>query len=176
MRDELKAIVAGLAMLPKAEREEFVSAVALADSMLLESTLSNLQQTAMQAPIDKRVAKYIKLRDERAANTKAYEGRDKAYKETLTAIENSLIKDAQEQGVTGFKTEAGTTYMEEKLSASIADEGVFFGFVMDQGDLDFFERRIKIAHVKEWAALNEGRMPPGLNYFREMSMKVRRTA
>lgn len=174
MREEFQAVVAGLSLLPKAERDEFIAAVQEAGLEITTAAMQRLQQTASQAPVDMRVAKYVKLRDERAANTKNYEVADKLYKETLAAIEYSLIHDAQEQGVTGFKTAAGTTYMEERLSASIADENVFFDFVKAQGDLDFFERRIKIAHIKEWAAANGGTMPPGLNYFREMSMKVRR--
>lgn len=175
MKEELQVIIATLPLLSKSELREFYAAVntAFVDNKAAE--LANLQQTAMQAPVDKRVAKFVQLRDQRAAATKEYEVVDKLYKETLSAIENSLIHDAQAQGVTGFKTEAGTTYMEEKLSASIADEGVFFQFVKDQGDLDFFERRIKVTHIKEWAVNNDGRMPPGLNYFRELTMKVRRS-
>lgn len=175
MRDELKDIITGLQLLPKAEREEFIAAVRDAGVEITNNAMRNLQLTADQAPVDMRVAKYVKLRDERAANTKQYEVVDKIYKETLSAIENSLIKDAQAQGVTGFKTAAGTTYMEERMSTSIADEAAFFDFVRQQGDLDFFERRVKATHVKEWSVANDGAMPPGLNCFREMTMKVRRS-
>lgn len=57
----------------------------------------------------------------------------------------------------------------------IADENAFFNFVLEQGDLDFFERRIKATHIKEWSVANEGKVPPGLNIFRELTMKVRRS-
>ena len=37
------------------------------------------------------------------------------------------------------------------MLASIADEKAFFDFVLEQGDLDFFERRIKVTHINEYA-------------------------
>lgn len=175
MKDELKAVIATLPLLSKEEQREFYAAVNEWHFSGKAAELKQLQSTAMQAPVDKRVAKYVKLRDERATTNKAADSYDKLYKETLAAIEASLIKDANEQGVKGFKTDAGTTYMEEKLSASIADENVFFNFVREQGDLDFFERRISTNHIKEWSKDHDGAMPPGLNYFRELTMKVRRS-
>ena len=99
---------------------------------------------------------------------------DQAFKAALEAVEASLIAAAQAQGVTGFKTEAGTTYLDERMLTSIADDNAFFNFVREQGDLDFFERRVKVAHVKEWMEANGGHLPPGLNVFRELTMKVRR--
>lgn len=175
MREELQAVVAGLALLPKEEMREFIAAINAAQYDAKKAELEALQATASQAPVDKRVAKYVKLRDERAAVNKEATTYDALYKETLRVIENSMLADAHAQGVKGFKTEAGTTYVEEKLSASIADENVFFEFVRQQGDLDFFERRISINHIKEWSKDHDGAMPPGLNYFRELTVKVRRS-
>lgn len=175
MRPELEPIVAGLNLLPATERREFFAAVNAALFAAKVADLTALRETAGAVPVDKRVAKYVKLRDERAATNKEADRYDKEYKITLEAIEASILKDAHEQGVTGFKTEAGTAYTEEVMVASIADDKIFFDFVRELGDLDFFERRLKVSHIKEYADANGGVIPPGLNTFRELKVKVRRS-
>ncbi len=148
------------------------------DAMERHQTISMLKRIGERAkdkPIEARVAKYVQLRDARAASNKANDEVDRAYKECLEAIETSFLASAHEQGVSGFKTQHGTVFSEEQVLASIADEQAFFGFVLEEGDLDFFERRIKITHIKEYAKMNDGRFPPGLNIFRELKMKVRRS-
>ncbi len=174
MRPELQAMLAGIPLLPPAEQQELFDVVRSIRAQQITTALEKISAGAPKAPIDKRVAKYVALRDARAAANKEAGEVDASYKSAMEAIEHSLIAEAQATGVTGFKTEFGTTYLEERMLASIADEKAFFDFVLEQGDLDFFERRIKVTHINEYAKLNEGRMPPGLNYFREMTMKVRR--
>lgn len=174
MRQELEAMLAGLPLLPADEQSEVIDRIiAYRDSKLQES-LTKLAATCGGVAVEKRVEKYVKLRDARAEFNKVAEANDKAFKNTLEAIEKSLLATANEQGVTGFKTDHGTVYKEEAMHASIADENAFYDFVRTTGDLDFFERRIKIAHIKEFAEVNEGRTPPGLNIFREFTMRVRR--
>jgi hypothetical protein len=167
-------VMSSILLLSKSEQAEIFQAVRdLQDQQVVEA-VTMIADGAPGQPVDKRVAKYVKLRDARAANTKLYEVVDKAYKECLAAIESSLLADANTQGVKGFKTAAGTVYTEERTQASIADESIFFDFVRTSGDLDFFERRLKVGHLKEYADAHEGQMPPGLNIFREIAVKVRR--
>ena len=175
MKQEFAAMVAGIPLLSPAEQQELFGAVRALQQQLVVDACAKLAATVSAAPIDKRVARYVKLRDARAASNKEAEKVDQAYKDALTAIETALIKDAQEQGVTGFKTEFGTTYLDQRMLTSIADENAFFNFVKESGDLDFFERRVKATHVQEWMKNHDGILPPGLNVFREATMKVRRT-
>lgn len=174
MKPELEAVLTGVGLLSPAEQEEFFTRARDMDAELSKARLNTIATKAPLAHVDKRVGTFVQLRDLRAANTRQYESVDKAYKDTLESIERSLIATAQEQGVEGFRTEFGTAYMETKMLASVADETVFYEFVRTTGDLDFFERRIKASHVKEYAEANGGAQPPGLNIFRELTMKVRR--
>ena len=122
MKQEYEALLAGVPLLSPDEQQEFYDAVkAMRDTAVTEG-LTKLAAGAAAAPIDKRVAKFVALRDARAANNKAADQMDQAYKQAMAAIEASLIKDAQEQGVTGFKTESGTTYLDEVLRAT-QDQG-----------------------------------------------------
>ena len=174
MKQEYQAMLAGVPLLPPEQQQEFYDAVRVMRDTAVAEGLAKLAAGAAAAPVDKRVAKFVALRDARATNNKAADQMDQAYKQAMAAIEASLIKDAQEQGVTGFKTESGTTYLDEVLRASVADDNVFYAFVKDTGDLDFFERRLSSTHIKEWQKENNGMLPPGLNVFRELTMKVRR--
>ena len=174
MKQEFEAMLAGVPLLSPSEQQEFFEKVIAMRSAAVVAGLERLAAGAAAAPIDKRVAKFVNLRDARAASNKEADVLDQAYKKALETLEATLIADAQAQGVTGFKTEAGTTYLDERMLTSIADDNAFFTFVREQGDLDFFERRVKVAHVKEWMEENGGHLPPGLNVFRELTMKVRR--
>jgi hypothetical protein len=125
-------------------------------------------------PIDKLVRRFVTIREARAAFNSEAEKSDKEFKETLKAIEIELLRRAQDEGVEGFKTEFGTTYRDVNMSASFADEDTFYKFVRESGDLEFFERRLKIAHLKEYMENHEGQLPPGINVFREYTMRVRK--
>ena len=125
-------------------------------------------------PVDKLVKRFVGLREARAAENAKAEAVDKEFKELLKAVENELLRRADVEGVEGFKTEFGTTYKDVNMSASFADEDTFYNFVRKSGDLEFFERRIKIAHLKEYMANHDGQLPPGLNVFREYTMRVRK--
>ncbi len=127
-----------------------------------------------EVSVDRLVATYIKIRETRAGATAAYEKQDKLYKEQLEMVENALLARAHEEGVTGFKTEHGTTYQETRVQASIADAGVLYPWIKENDALDMFERRIKSTAVKQYMDDHEGAIPPGVNVFTQLTMKVRR--
>lgn len=129
-------------------------------------------------PVDKRVKLYVKTREVRQQNTKAFEEQDQQYKSILEYIENSLLQEALATGVEGFKTEYGTTYVSEVARYSVADDAAFSTFLdnlpPEEGRYNFFERRISSTHVGEYMKMHEGALPPGLNQFREKVMRVRK--
>ena len=95
-------------------------------------------------------------------------------KASLKMVEVELLRRAQAQDVSGFIVpDVGTTFTKEEMHVSIGDDKIFFPFVLETGDLDFFERRITIKHVKEYMAKHKGEIPPGIHAFRENRMHVR---
>ena len=168
-------VMTSITLLPPEEQAKLMEQIKAWQESAIQSGIGAIMDGAAAQPVDKRVAKYVKIRDARAANTKQYEAIDKCYKDCLAAIENTLLATAQEVGTKSFKTDHGTAYIEERMQANIADDQVFFDFVRNSGDLDFFERRLKVGHIKEYSDANAGRVPPGLNIFRELSVKVRRS-
>jgi hypothetical protein len=174
MNEDMKVLLASVPLLSSTDQQAFFDEVRAMQTKAIQTALNRIAGSCANVSVEKRVARYIALRDARAAANREADTLDGNYKAAMEAIEKSLIVDAQSQGVTGFTTDAGTTYMDTRMMASIADDKAFYEFVRASGDLDFFERRLKATHIKEWQDNNEGRLPPGLNVFREVVMKVRR--
>lgn len=145
-------------------------------SKMDEKVLEAFLLTIPSMPIEKRVKLFIKTRAAKSAAKKEFDEQEAQYAKIMERCENSMLKEAGEQGVTGFTTPWGTTYTAEEMKISIADDSAFFGFVKGQGDLDFFERRVSSTHVKQYMELNGGHLPPGLNVFRERVMRVRKAS
>lgn len=131
-------------------------------------------EKVLEPSVDKLVDVYIKLRDRRAARTSQYEKEDKTDKEKMEVVEAALLKRAEEEGVTGFKTEHGTTYVDVKYLCSGADWGAFYNWMKENDALDMLERRIKSTSIKTYMEENEGAIPPGVNVMSVRQMKVRR--
>jgi hypothetical protein len=125
--------------------------------------------------VEQRVKLYLKLRQGKSAIKRHLDAVEGQYKLVMETIENLLLADADKQTVSGF-TIAGvaTTYTAEEQKISIADDSAFFTYVLTSQDLNFFERRVSVTHVKEHMKLNGGVPPPGLNIFRERVMRVRK--
>lgn len=122
---------------------------------------------------DRLVRTFIRIRDERSALAAAYNEKDEALKANLRTIENELLARAQADGVKGFKTAEGTTYIAEDVHSSIAVPDDFREFVLSTGDLDFYEQRPSLKHIKEYQERHDGAVPPGIKLFRENRMRVR---
>jgi hypothetical protein len=126
-------------------------------------------------PVDKRVKLYIKTREKKSEAARQAKLEAAQYDLIMSACENLLLLEADKTGVTGFKTDFGTTYVAETAKVSIADQTAFFGFVLQTQDLDFFEKRVSSTHLDEWQKMNPTLPPPpGLTIFRERVMRVRK--
>jgi hypothetical protein len=144
-----------MAALPKEQLDQFLAKVPTLNS-------------------DKLVKLFVKTREARAALTRSYDAEKAQLDQIMQMCENFMLKAADAAGVTGFTTEYGTTYAANKMNLSIADDAAFYGFVLAQKDLDFFERRVSSRHVEDYMKTAGGAVPPGLNVFRERVMRVRK--
>ena len=122
---------------------------------------------------DKIVRTYIKIRGARTALSKEYDAKDKALKEQLAMVAGELLRRLNERGATQTKTDAGTAFIGEDMSITIADSDMFKGFVEAQHDLNWYVQRVKVERLREYMKANGGNLPPGLNVFRERTILVR---
>jgi len=124
---------------------------------------------------DRLVRAIVKMRERIAVMTKEYEEAVKVIKDQRHAVEVELLRRLNERGATQTKTEFGTAFIDEDMKAQIADEAVFMDFVRETGDLDFFQKRVAVKHIKEYMKENGDRLPPGLSIFKEYSVTVRKS-
>jgi hypothetical protein len=129
----------------------------------------------MSTPIStaKLIRVFIKMRNTRSALKKKYEDEDAVLKANLRLVENELLSRAQAENVEGYRSKAGTTYRGIEQHVSIADRDLYHQFVMQTGDLEFFEQRPSLGHIVEYQKNHDGRPPPGIRLFREERMRVR---
>ena len=130
-------------------------------------------------PIDDMVKLYVQTRETSAAATRVYDQQKDQFKAIMERIEVRLLDKATEQGTTGFKTEAGTTFIAETAKISVADSSAFTTFLdnLPAGTdrYGFFEQRVSSKRVEEYTK-STGTPPPGLNVFREKVMRVRKAS
>jgi len=140
-----------------------------------QATLDQFLATIPAMSIEKRVKLYIRTRSAKSAAQKVFDEQEAQFKVIMDLCENTMLREADTQGVTGFTTPWGTTYAAETMKLSIADDTAFEGFLRAQANpFLFFERRISSTHVQKFMELSGGLLPPGLNAFRERVMRVRK--
>lgn len=127
-----------------------------------------------EPPVETLVEVYLKIRTTKSAEKKKFDLREADLNNQLRTIENELMRRAKAVGVSGFTVNGvGTAYPKEEMKVSIGDDTAFIGWVQEQGDLDFLQRRVAVRHLQEWLKMNPQSVPPGLNLFRELRMQVR---
>lgn len=122
---------------------------------------------------DRLVKTLLKMRTKLAEMSKEYDAAVDCIKAQKHAVEMELLKRLTARGATQTKTSFGTAFIGEDLKVTIADELLFQNFVKEEGDLDFYQKRVAVGHLQEWQKLNAGRLPPGLSTFREATITVR---
>lgn len=122
---------------------------------------------------DKLVRVYLKIRDARTKLSKEYDVADANLKAQLDTVAGEIMRRLIERGSTQTKTPDGTAFFGEDMSVTIADEDVFRTFVLEAKDLNWYQKRVKVEHLREYMKANEGRLPPGLSIFRERTVLVR---
>src|SRR5574337_24464 len=144
--------------------------------MVTETGAAAIAEAQQQIGDDRIVRVIIKIRDTIAAVNKEYEDRLDVLKAQKQRLEVELLRRLNERGATQTKTAAGTAFISESMKATVADEDLFKRFCLDQHDVDFFQLRVKVEHLREFMTANAGMLPPGLSVFREATVNVRSPA
>lgn len=125
--------------------------------------------------MDRAVKAYIKMRDARSALKAQFEKDDKAIKDQQEILQNFFLEKMQRMGgITAIATEFGTVYQDIDVKSSCSDWGALFEFIAKNDAWDLMEKRLGKLAVKKFMEDNEGRLPPGVNVFKEATVKIRR--
>lgn len=128
------------------------------------------------ATIEQVIDKYVELRDELDVRRKEFNAFEEATKSKLDRLEMFLRERADEQGVDGFKTSAGTAYRKKKETFRVGSWPEILEFIQRTGNWQMLEKRIaKLATKDIWDELvTHGELIPGVDYQTEVVFEVRR--
>lgn len=123
--------------------------------------------------VDKVVAGYITLRQQKQTIEREAEEKVNAIKANMVKIEAWLLAKANEQGVTSFKTQHGTAFVTTTDFANVADWDAMLSYVKDNEAYDLLEKRVSKTAVRGYIE-SRGAVPAGVNYGTKLEVNIRK--
>ena len=119
------------------------------------------------------VGAYLKLRNKKEAIEGAVKEEVKAIKEKMVKLEAYIKKEADEQGVTSFKTGSGTAFVTTTDFAQVADWDAILGFIRKNEAWDMLEKRVAKNAIRGYIDEHK-EVPNGVNYGTRIDINVRK--
>ncbi len=127
-----------------------------------------------QIDINAIVQKYIDLRDAIDRINKEAKAKVAELESAQDTLASVLMKMAQEQGVSSFKTEAGTAFVATKTHAGIADWNRVVEYIDQNKAWNLLNKAVNKTAVQEFINKHET-PPPGVNWTVVQEIQVRRS-
>lgn len=128
-----------------------------------------------EAPDDRLVEEYIRLRDEKAQREARHKEELSPINKKMEKIEAEFLQRLGDRGAESVRTNAGTAYKSSRVSVTTADwDAYFHHFVLPNNAWEFIEHRPSKAAVQQYKA-EHGDIPPGLNWKEEYVVGFRRS-
>lgn len=123
--------------------------------------------------MEERVRQYVTLRDKKRELKKKHEEELKPYTEAMDMLEAYILTWLDKLNVNNVKTDAGTAYVTERVSATVADGSSFWRHVLSTEDFDLIDKRANGPACTKFVE-EHGTPPPGINYSVMRELGVRR--
>ena len=126
--------------------------------------------------INKIVAVYVKMRDEKARIKKEAVTRCDEIQKQMDRLNGEILRHLQEHNMNSARTDAGTVYKKEDIKPSVKDWVAFDDWLAAQGvpPSDAYEKRVSRKFVTDYMKQNAGTMPVGVSVHREYVANVKR--
>jgi len=132
-------------------------------------------EAGMSFTVEQVVETYLKLRRKKEAVENETKDRVAELKAKMTKLESWLMQKADEDGVTSFKTTAGTAFVTTTDFANVADWDAVLTFIKENDAFDMLEKRVSKTAVR--AHMDEtGDVPPGITYGSKIGINVRKAS
>jgi hypothetical protein len=134
-------------------------------------------EEVLEAPkvsVDKLAALYIKIRDKRATNKKAFEAEDTDLEEQMQVLATEMLDVCKGMNADSIRTEHGTIIRSVKSRYWTNDWDSMYEFIEGQGAFGLLEKRLHQTNMKDFLAENPDVYPKGLNVESEYTVVVRR--
>jgi hypothetical protein len=129
----------------------------------------------MSFTVEQVVETYIKLRRKKEQLEAETKDKVAGIKDKMTKLEAWLMERADNDGVTSFKTPAGTAFVTTTDYANVADWDAVLTFIRTHDAFDMLEKRVSKTAVR--AHMDEtGDVPPGITYGTKLGINVRKAA
>lgn len=124
--------------------------------------------------VDKLVKVYIKMRDAKAAKTRAFEEEIEKLDADMELITKELLEVCKATGQDGGKTAFGTFTRTVKTRYWTSDWKSMYDFIKENDALELLEQRVAQGNMKQFLKDNPDKLPAGLNVDAKYSITVRR--
>jgi phage host-nuclease inhibitor protein Gam len=118
---------------------------------------------------------YIKMRDKKAQMKAEFDASVAPLNEKMEKLEAKLLDVFNKTGVDSVKTEFGTAYITNRVTASVADRDIFMTHVKEKDDWGLLEVRASKSAVEQYRETNDD-LPPGISMREERVVNVRRSS
>lgn len=127
----------------------------------------------MSVNVNEVIAAYMKLRGQKEGIEAEAKAKVLAIKVKLEKFEAWLKEQADQQGVTSFKTPHGTAFLTTTDYANVADWDSTLNFIRENEAYDMLEKRISKIAVRSYIEQNKA-VPPGVNYGTRLEVNIRK--
>jgi len=128
----------------------------------------------MSTKLNAAVKKYLDLRDERDAIKQRHKEELAGITDQMKKIEFAIQKFFHKTGQKSAKTDAGTPYLQTRVTATVADPEQFFAFVRDTDGFDFLENRANKTAVQAYMEEHD-EPPPGVRVTTQQVVNINRS-
>jgi hypothetical protein len=135
--------------------------------------MSEIAEPLVDQIAEKRIAKFIEIRDTLKAMDEAHEKAKEPFIEVRDWLTGWMQTFLDKTGAESVKTAAGTCYSTTRYSASLADPQAFMNFVIAHDKWDLLDRKANAPAVRDYVA-EIGTLPPGVNLSALKTVGVRR--
>lgn len=125
--------------------------------------------------VDKLVSVFIKIRDARDEEERAWEQRKADFNEQLELINQQLLEICKSTAADSIRTAHGTVIRTVKSRYWTNDWEHFHKFLLEHEAPDLLEKRIHQSNMKQFLEENPELLPAGLNVDSAYSITVRRS-
>ena len=125
--------------------------------------------------VDKLVSVFIKIRDARDEEERAWEQRKADFNEQLELLNQQLLEICKSTDADSIRTSHGTVIRTVKSRYWTNDWEHFHKFLLEHEAPELLEKRIHQSNMKQFLEENPGTLPAGLNMDSAYSITVRRS-
>jgi hypothetical protein len=127
----------------------------------------------MSVNTDDVIAAYVKFRDDKDTMESRHKEELAPLNDKMRKIEMWLQNQLQLQGLSNFKGEAGTAFLQTVSTMKVEDRESLFKHCAEQGNWELVDGRVSKSVVEDYIETH-GKIPPGVSVKRETVVRIRR--